>query len=938
MTRLFATERIAALLLASGLAAVPSGYAAADCIGNCGSAGADGIVTLPPNGASSYQFVSTANGQDGAGQLPGVVGTNGSQFTTSTFSVDAGSKLEFNFNYVTSDGAQFADYAWAKVDKPSGETVAILFTARTAPTGSIIPGAGLPAIASTLDPPEVPIIAGGPSWSPLGGSSGTCFSAGCGYTGWVSSVYEIEEAGDYVLAFGVTNFLDTSFQSGLAFSGVTVDGEPVGGSDIDTAQPFYLASAIGFSVNPVFQGGTLRMDQQDVTYTQDFTLNGSLTNRIDQFGNNSTFSGVFSDAVSGTPGNIIIANSASGGSVTFTGVNTYTGTTTIQSGATLIIGAGGSINNTSQLINSGALFVDESASLTLGGITNNATGFIFNNGTITDVLDNFGLVVNNAIYNADVNNFSTGLIVNTGTWNGSLLQNTGSLVNTGTWNASTFTNNSAGAVTTSGTLNATTAIVNAGTFNAQGDLNTPLVNNSGIFNVTGPLTGTLGTFNNAGRLSMVDGVTTGVLTTTSFNGQGGPLAIDVNPTSTAPTQRADLISTTNVSGTTAVEVHVVGPAGLIANPIPILTSTNVAPGTTFNVVNGPSLINYSVEQAGTTFNLISTVNTSAASAAPAGIDSILTALSTGFFQNASAFIAEPPNPEPNQWNGGPWIRFANGQNDINVLTSAGNPTGTAFAPSKVRANFSGFQVGIDLGVANIENTGWNAHLGVTAGQVILNTNDLLGLNITSNSQVPFIGIYGAVTGHNFFADFQVRQDLYSLKVTNPAAFLTGKNLNGRALAVNGSAGYRFDLPDSWFIEPSGAFMYSNLNVDNLRVNLDPEGQSFGTLVFTPFKSALGRLGVRAGTTYVLEQFELALQPFATLSIWREFAGNSNTTFETPGVSAPLSVNRIGTFGQAGLGVSGQVLKTGLLGFVRGDYRFGDHIEGYAVVGGLRYQF
>jgi hypothetical protein len=52
----------------------------------------------------------------------------------------------------------------------------------------------------------------------------------------------------------------------------------------------------------------------------------------------------------------------------------------------------------------------------------------------------------------------------------------------------------------------------------------------------------------------------------------------------------------------------------------------------------------------------------------------------------------------------------------------------------------------------------------------------------------------------------------------------------------------------------------------------------------------------------------------------------------------LAVTRIGTFGQLGLGVSGQVLQTGLLGFVRADWRFGQNLSGYAVVGGMRYQF
>jgi hypothetical protein len=458
---------------------------------------------------------------------------------------------------------------------------------------------------------------------------------------------------------------------------------------------------------------------------------------------------------------------------------------------------------------------------------------------------------------------------------------------------------------------------------------------STISGSSGPLavTGT-SIVNNAGALNFVNGATSNtILNTTTLNGQGGRLAIDVNAAGGA----ADRLTVTTLSGNTVIEAHNIG-GGLIAAPIPVLVATASSSGASVTANSGPSLINYSVLQSGNTFSLTSSVNTSVASAAPAGIDAILTSLNTGFFQNASAFIAEPPHPAPNQWNGGPWVRFSGGQNDVSATTSAQNPTGSAFAPSKVRTNFNGFQTGIDLGVANVENTGWNTHLGVTAGQVLLNTNDLLLSGVNSSSQVPFIGIYGAVTGHGFFADFQVREDFYGLKITNMAASLSNENLNGKALAANVSAGYRWDLPQSWFIEPSGALMYSQLHTDTLTVKLDPVGTSTGSLNFQPFNSLLGRLGFRVGTTYVLDQFQLALQPFGTASVWREFEGSTLTNFVSGASVVPLTVTRIGTFGQLGLGVSGQVVQTGLLGFVRGDWRFGQNLSGYAVVGGLRYQF
>src|SRR5438874_798040 len=115
--------------------AIPSGWT---CSGSCGSLGADGVVTLSPTGNSSYQ-------------------------------------------YITTDGAGFADYAWAELYSSTNNPVALLFTARTEQTGSIVPGTGLPSPTATLNPTSVPIIPGGPVWSPLGASSGQCFDVGCGY-------------------------------------------------------------------------------------------------------------------------------------------------------------------------------------------------------------------------------------------------------------------------------------------------------------------------------------------------------------------------------------------------------------------------------------------------------------------------------------------------------------------------------------------------------------------------------------------------------------------------------------------------------------------------------------------------------------------------------------------------------------------------------------
>lgn len=210
---------------------LPAGWTA---VGNAGTMGANGVVSLAPSGGSQYGYVSTANGVNGVA-LPGVGGagsaTDGSTLRSAVFTAAAGDDLKFFFNYVTSDGSGYADYAWARLLDGAQNQVALLFTARTAPNGSIVPGFSMPAPTATLTPGAVPIIGGNSTWSALGNDSGACYNgatAGCGYTGWVESTYQIAAAGNYILEFGVTNWQDTAYDSGLAFDGITIGGVVIG--------------------------------------------------------------------------------------------------------------------------------------------------------------------------------------------------------------------------------------------------------------------------------------------------------------------------------------------------------------------------------------------------------------------------------------------------------------------------------------------------------------------------------------------------------------------------------------------------------------------------------------------------------------------------------------------------------------------------------------
>jgi hypothetical protein len=253
---------LAAAASALTLAALPGVGHAATCIGNCGTAtGADGDVSAPPKGGT-YGWVSTANGKLGAGEISGIGGTNGSEYISDTFTAAAGDMLDFYFNYITADGTStFPDYGFAEL-LSGGSNVAYLFTARTvAGAGDTSPGFGLPANSSTLNPAKTPITPGATHWSPLDGSSGFCFGGsgqGCGNTGWIESTYTIKSAGTYSIRFGATNFGDTSVDSGMAFAGIQIAGNPV---PIGAPEPgAWMLMITGFG--PV--GAALRYRRQPV--------------------------------------------------------------------------------------------------------------------------------------------------------------------------------------------------------------------------------------------------------------------------------------------------------------------------------------------------------------------------------------------------------------------------------------------------------------------------------------------------------------------------------------------------------------------------------------------------------------------------------------------------------------------------------------------------
>ncbi|MFC3093829.1 PEP-CTERM sorting domain-containing protein [Alteromonas sediminis] len=213
--------------------------------GNGGTDGtANGDITASPEGGT-FNYVTTDGGVAtnglGLGNTQDGSETVGSVMTSSLFDVEAGDDLTFFFNYITSDGAGYADYAWAQLLDNNNNVVETLFTARTTEGGDTVPGFNMPPISVNLNPSSTPILANLTTFDLLGGDSGRCYDDGCGNTGWIKSSYVFAAAGSYSLSFGVVNWNDGLFDSALLFDNIALNDVVIDKPQVDASAPGMIA-------------------------------------------------------------------------------------------------------------------------------------------------------------------------------------------------------------------------------------------------------------------------------------------------------------------------------------------------------------------------------------------------------------------------------------------------------------------------------------------------------------------------------------------------------------------------------------------------------------------------------------------------------------------------------------------------------------------------
>ena len=733
----------------------------------------------------------------------------------------------------------------------------------------------------------------------------------------------------------------------------------------------------------------------DLALRQSITIDGSTT--VDTNGKTLTLSGALSKTSTGDTltkagaGNLRLSGDSSGfggimqvstgsltlvsgGKLTVSSLTVGSGTRlTVESGATLR-GTGNTITNNDTVVTAGALLDD---TMIVNNATIQASGVLYaptvdNKGTFTVTGALSGAAPVGSGGTAMTFNNAAGKTLDLGGAGRSFtgigtLNNSGTVVMTGgTLGAATFNNNATANL--AGTLNVT-QFNNAATLTLNGNITGATTNLANLSGATITLNnnsfGGIGTLTNAGTI-VGSGTLTGAL--------AGTGTIDLRPS--GPTNlmqdTTQVLTVGQLTGNQTVLIALdpgSGKAGKIvstggstagssltfliqqttlrptASAVTLAqglgagtTVTAKAQGFSFDV----GFVNTKLVNPSTGLWQVTTTVSPNAGAPAASIGSVITSLSTGFFSSTNAFVTSPSDTAANATHGGPWVRIQAGQYDTQSATTVSFGSLSATAQTKVRTSFSGFQVGADYGVLNVGGSGVNLHAGVMAGSVSANGAQQNSAAPTKGSfSVPFVGGYTALVAGAFSADLQYRRDFYSMDISNAVGFTgTFQNHKADGQSVNGSATYRISLSDTMFLEPGVGFNYTRVDVDPFKAGKPgTAGVVAGSITMQTVESLLGRASLRAGYTTVIDD-KLIVQPFVTAAVWHEFAKDqlSTFTFSETGENVKITAGRVGTFGQAGLGVTGQVIGTNLLGYIRTDARFGDRIRGGSINMGIRYDF
>jgi len=248
------------------------------------------------------------------------------------------------------------------------------------------------------------------------------------------------------------------------------------------------------------------------------------------------------------------------------------------------------------------------------------------------------------------------------------------------------------------------------------------------------------------------------------------------------------------------------------------------------------------------------------------------------------------------------------------------------------------QAGFDTAFCNIHGNGATVHTGLTGGYVSGTSNQTNG-GFSAKFDTYFAGLYGAFAKGLFSAEAEFRYDNHSLDLSDddPNIIEPGTDTDGETFSGMLTASYDIPLSEVTKLVPALGVTVSNTSIDSFVANRT------GVAQFDDLLSIMGYAGLTA-TTQVQLKNDVAIVPFASATVYNEFADDSDSSFTIGGTRSDITTERIGTFGQVGVGLT--AVKVGnramnepnIYGTARFDVQFGDHIDGWGVTGAVRVQF
>jgi hypothetical protein len=355
-------------------------------------------------------------------------------------------------------------------------------------------------------------------------------------------------------------------------------------------------------------------------------------------------------------------------------------------------------------------------------------------------------------------------------------------------------------------------------------------------------------FDNAGRVSLLNGRTGDVFAIDgTLHGAGGTLAVDVDVASA----KADRIDVGALSGTNALELHLVGRGPLLGiSGVQVLTSQGAQNGNELVLADGSrnvGFVGFRLAYDGlASWTLESDLADEAylAAAVPAGVRDVWR---QGMQSVSTHLTATRDDADAS----GVWFQAVGG--DFQGTSQLSHALGAR--ELEWQGNHEGVQLGAEMTIGR-----WRA--GVTGGYGKA-TMDLGGAEETQLDSIN-AGLYARYANDGWFVNAVMRGDRIDVDTDWHSIGLQAQG-DGSAIGFDVEGGRRFTRSRLW-IEPYLRAAYVDVSLPDL------DGAS-GDVHWEDSAVSTGELGLRIGT-----DGWNGLRPYASMAIAREFGANDETLY------------------------------------------------------------